>query len=116
GSDAAKKRVAIRFRITQALPSVSARKKTQPRHTKENVAAIRKRVPGEGSNRPPAGSSSERRRSHSEQTTTPRPWKAPQTTKVHEAPCHRPLSRKVMNRLRIVCALLPRLPPSGMYT
>ena len=43
-----------------------------------------------------------------------RPCKAPQTTKFHDAPCHKPLSRKQSQRLRYMRPVPLRLPPSGM--
>src|SRR5678815_4140248 len=44
------------------------------------------------------------------------PCKAPQITYVQAAPCHKPLIRKVMNRLKTQRRLGTRLPPRGIYT
>ena len=43
-----------------------------------------------------------------------RPCRPPQTIKVQLAPCHKPLTRKVINRLLIYRNWETRLPPNGI--
>ncbi len=45
---------------------------------------------------------------------SPRPCRAPQATKVQEAPCQRPPKSMVIKMLRQVLNRPPRPPPSGM--
>src|SRR5690349_18904787 len=42
------------------------------------------------------------------------PWKTPQTTKFHAAPCHKPPRAIVKSKLRSVLSLEPFEPPRGM--
>jgi hypothetical protein len=42
------------------------------------------------------------------------PWKSPQTTKVHAAPCQRPPRKNVRIRFALQRAGPQREPPSGM--
>ena len=102
--------------ISMASETLSARKNTHPKQTKVNVSpmfatrpnmlfelnlshVILKRIAS---------------LSRTMAATRKNPCSAPQTTNVQLAPCHRPLIRKVMKRLKNHRDSDVRLPPSGM--